>query len=234
MRRKQEMKTQVYNLETSEKTQMELNPNVFDLELNEELIHQVYVAHYSNKRQTLAHTKTRAERAGSGKKPWKQKGTGRARTGSVRNPIWRKGGVTFGPRNERNFSKKINKKMNQIAFKMVLGGKLKDNELVVIEKNKFKENKTKEAVGFLKKNEFSKSSLLWVFEDGEKNASKVTRNIDSVKNVSLESLNIFDMLNCKFLVLSKKAVEIIQERYGKKIDEKETVKNTKKKEIKKS
>ena len=103
-------KIKVYNLEGKKTGEMELPPEVFDVKFKDSLVHQVYVAHISNARKTLAHTKTKGEVRGGGKKPWKQKGTGRARHGSIRSPLWKGGGITFGPRSERNFSKKINKR----------------------------------------------------------------------------------------------------------------------------
>src|SRR3989339_2196997 len=119
------MKIEVYNLAGKKIEDIEASDAVFGLPGNDELLHQVYVAISANQRQVLAHTKTRGERAGSGKKPWRQKGTGRARVGSVRTPVWKKGGVVFGPRKDRNFSQKINQKMKAQAIRMVLAEKLK-------------------------------------------------------------------------------------------------------------
>ena len=128
---------------------MEVLDKVFAVASNNDLIHQAYEAISSSQRQNLAHTKTRGDRAGSGIKPWRQKGTGRARVGSSRTPTWRGGGVAFGPRNDRNFKKDINKKMNAKAIAMVLSGKVKDNELIVVESFNVKEKKTKEIAEML-------------------------------------------------------------------------------------
>lgn len=209
------MKIEVKNLKGEKTGEIELNQEVFGLEINEKLIHQVYVSQYANQREVLAHTKGRGERAGSGKKPWSQKGTGRARTGSVRNPIWRKGGIIFGPKKDRNFSKKINKKMRQLAIKMVLSGKVRDKELIIVENNKFENNKTREAADFIKKANL-KGTILWAFDKAEKENSRASRNIEKVDNVSIDSLNIFNMLNRKYLIASQEGIKKLEEKYGKK------------------
>jgi large subunit ribosomal protein L4 len=196
---------------------MKLDPDVFGLKRNDELIHQVYLAQYSNCRQVLAHTKTRGERVGSGKKPWKQKGTGRARVGTASTPIWRKGGVVFGPRNDRNFKKKVNLKMKRAAIKMILSGKLADKELIVVEKNEIKDNKTKNAVKFVDKIAKSKQSILWVFSKGDVASKRATRNLKNVSGVMIENLSVLNMLNNKYLILSKEEVKMLEKRYGKKI-----------------
>ena len=122
------MKTIVYNLEGKKVKDLELSEKVFNIPLNADLLHQVYVSMDANQRIAIAHTKGRGEVAGSGKKPWKQKGTGRARAGSVRSPIWRGGGIVFGPQKDRNFKKKINKKSNTRAILMALSEKLRSEK----------------------------------------------------------------------------------------------------------
>src|SRR3989339_1158980 len=138
-------KIKVYNLAGKTSGEIELADAIFALPKNDELLQQVSVALLANRRQVLAHAKTRGERAGSGIKPWKQKGTGRARVGSVRTPVWRKGGIVFGPRNDRNFKQKINKKMNEKAILLALSGKMKDGQIKVVDKFDFSEKKTKTA-----------------------------------------------------------------------------------------
>ncbi len=213
-------KVEVKNLEGKKIEEIELNDDVFGLEMNDSLVHQAYVAQYANKRNPIAHTKDRSERAGTGKKPWKQKGTGRARAGSVRSPLWRKGGITFGPTNERNFSKKINRKMKALATKMVLSAKLKDGEVVVVDKFDFKDNKTKEASKALEGLKIDKK-VLWAFSAETKSGMQASRNIKNVKNISVDSLNILDMLNNKFLLLDKDSVKNIESRYLKTEEKKE-------------
>lgn len=203
-----------YNLEGKESGELKLSADVFGLPMNDELVHQVYVAIYSNKRQVLAHTKNRGERAGSGIKPWKQKGTGRARVGSVRTPVWRKGGVAFGPTNERNFKKKINQKMKEKAIKVVLSGKFSNGDIVVVDGFEFKDKKTKEFAKVLKNIKVGKSALI-AFSDSEKDLRMLSRNIEKTENSMVSQLNVFDMLNHKSLVLSKESVKYLEEKYGK-------------------
>jgi len=208
-------KVKVYNLEGKAVSDLELSDAVFGLPKNDELVHQVFVALSSNRRQILAHTKTRGERAGSGIKPWRQKGTGRARVGSVRTPVWRKGGVVFGPTSDRNFSKKINKKMNVKAILTVLSGKLKDKELTVIEKMDIKENKTKEVAKAIKNLDI-KGRILLGFSEAEKKFMLSSRNLPKVKNIFIDQLNVLDMLENKNLIISKEAVEYLEKKYNQK------------------
>jgi large subunit ribosomal protein L4 len=207
-------KIEVKNLKGAKVEDLQLSEDVFGVKVDTEFLHRVYVIQSANKRTAIAHTKTRAERAGSGKKPWKQKGTGRARVGSVRTPVWKKGGIVFGPRNERNFKGKINKKENKLALKMVLSGKLADKEMVIVDNFSLENKKTKEMSGALAKLGL-KGKILMGFLKNEKEALLASRNIANVSNVSVENLNIFDMLNNKFLVLSKHAVKVLEEKYGK-------------------
>ncbi|MFW5885029.1 MAG: 50S ribosomal protein L4 [Patescibacteria group bacterium] len=207
-------KVDVKKLSGEKKESLNLAEDVFGVERNDDLIHQVYLCQASNRRQNTAHTKTRGERRGSSQKPWRQKGTGRARVGTVRNPIWRKGGVAFGPRSEKNYQKKINIKMKKAAIRMVLSGKLADGELVIVENNNFLENKTKEAQKALDNLKLN-GSVLWAFDKQEKENFRVSRNLENVENIYSDNLNIYDILNKKFLILTKKAVKELELRYGK-------------------
>jgi len=208
------MKITVYNKEGQEVEQMELSDNVFGVEKNNTLIHQAMVAIQSNQRQVLAHTKNRGDRAGSGIKPWKQKGTGRARVGSVRNPAWKKGGVAFGPRNDRNFTKKINKKMNAKAILMVLSAKLKDKEIVILDKFDLKDKKTKSMADVLKNLKISAKTLI-AFTTSEKDLRITSRNIKKTENILTSQLNVLEMLKNKFLLMSKDSVKYLEEKYNK-------------------
>jgi len=208
-------KTKVYNLEGKAVSDLELSDGVFGLPKNDSLVHQVMVALMGNRRQVLADTKTRGERAGSGIKPWKQKGTGRARVGSVRSPLWKKGGVTFGPTSDRNFKKKINKKMNVKAILTVLSGKLKDGEMKVVEKIDLKENKTKEIAKAIRNLEI-KGRILLGFSQTEKKYMLASRNLPKVKNIFIGQLNVLDMLENKNLLISKEAVEYLEKKYNQK------------------
>lgn len=207
------MEVSVYNLEGKETGKTKVSEDVFGLKTNTDLIHQVYVAISSNKRQVLAHTKTRAERAGSGRKPWKQKGTGRARVGSVRTPVWRKGGVAFGPTKDRNFSKNINRKMKIQATKMVLGEKLKEKTLLILEDfTAIKEKKTKEFAKILD-NLKMQGSVLWSFEQETKDLRRCVKNLPKNSNILTNQLNVFDMLNSKYLVIDKNSLKFLEEKY---------------------
>jgi len=208
------LKVEVKKLSGEKTEDLNLKSEVFGVEIKDDLIHQVYVSLASNQRKSIAHTKTRSDRQGSGKKPWKQKGTGRARVGTVRNPIWRKGGVAFGPTNERNFKKKINKKMNKAAIRMVLSGKLRDKELIVLDDNDFSEKKTKVAKEFLNKSGI-KESVLWSFDREELENQKVTRNLEKVDNIFIDNLNVYNILNNKYLILTKEGIKNLEEKYGK-------------------
>ncbi|MFH1522311.1 MAG: 50S ribosomal protein L4 [Patescibacteria group bacterium] len=143
------IKIKVYNQKAEEVGDMKLSDKIFGVKVNEGLVHQAVVTQMANERQVLAHTKDKSEVRGGGRKPWRQKGTGRARTGSIRNPIWRGGGITFGPLKDRNFKKKINKKMKQKALVMVLSDKVLSGNLVVMDELKIDEYKTKVFDGML-------------------------------------------------------------------------------------
>jgi len=218
------MKISVCNLKGKKVEDINLSEAVFNLPANNFLLHQVYVSMMSNRRRVIAHTKDRAERSGSGKKPWKQKGTGNARSGSVRNPIWRKGGVVFGPSKERNFKKKINKKMKQKSIKIALSEKIRTGDLVVVDKIKLSEKKTKEFSLALKNLNIKKSVLIG-FSPQEKDFYLYCRNIKKASGIPVSEINVVDLLNYKKLLLSKNSVEYLEEKYG-------DVKKSKKQEVK--
>jgi large subunit ribosomal protein L4 len=207
-------KVSVYNLEGKEVEKLELSDEVFGLAKNDELLKQAYVAIASNKRQVIAHTKDRAERAGSGKKPWKQKGTGRARVGQVRNPVWRKGGISFGPTNERNFKKNINKKMNRKAIAVALSQKVKAKSLIVLDEIKLAEKKTKEFAKGIQNLKIKGKTLIG-FSKKEKEFQLYSRNLKNVQNIPTENMNVFDLLNSKNLILSKDSIKYFEEKYKK-------------------
>ncbi len=206
-------KIKVHNLEGKEIETLEISDSVFGLSKNDDLVHQIAIALAANKRQVIADTKTRGERAGSGIKPWRQKGTGRARVGSVRTPIWRKGGVVFGPSSDRNFKKKINKKMNIKAIATVLSGKLRDEELFVVDKIAFPEKKTKEASKAIS-NFGIKGKTLIAFSQDEKGFRIATRNIKKVQNILTSQLNVLDMLNNRYLFVSKESIKYLEGKYS--------------------
>ena len=206
------MKFPVHNLKGEKVKDIELSESVFGLKPNDLLLHQVYVSQYANRRRVLAHTKDRAERAGSGRKPWRQKGTGRARVGSVRSPIWRKGGLIFGPTKNRNFKKEIPKKMNRKALTVTLSGKAKDKEIIIVDSLKIKEPKTKlikQTIDNLK----LKGSVLFGFSRDERLAKRAIRNLQRVDDIDVENLNVFDILNHKYLVMSEEGIKFLESKY---------------------
>jgi large subunit ribosomal protein L4 len=208
------MEVVVRNLAGKEVEKMDVNADVFGVQIDEELLSQVYTVQYANKRHSKAHTKKRGEVRGSTKKPWKQKGTGRARTGSVKNPLWRSGGIIFGPRNVRNYSRKINKKVARLAVLMGLSGKLNDKKLVIVDSYELKENKTKfmaKAISDLK----IKGTTLIAFDDKNSKYTQATRNLKGVKNINIKNLNVFDMLNSKYLIVDKEGVKFLEDKYTK-------------------
>ncbi len=206
------LKAKVYNQTGEDKGEVSLNPKVFEIPVKDELIHQAVVALLANRRQVLAHAKTRGEVRGGGRKPWKQKGTGRARHGSIRSPLWVGGGVTFGPTSDRNFSKKINKKMKTRALFMVLSEKALNKNVSVLEKLEIAEAKTKPIIELLKKIKLDKKVLLII----EKMDSKIARSVNNIPKITLisaNSLNVYDVLNAKHLLVTKNALKTVEQTF---------------------
>lgn len=208
-------KVKVYNWEGQEVGVKELKPEVFEIKAKPGLVHRVAVALMGNRRQVLAHTKTKGEVHGGGIKPWKQKGTGRARTGSIRSPLWKGGGVIFGPRKDRNFKVKINKQEKKLVFKMVLSDKVKHAQLLLLENFDLSEPKTKKFVAVLKKLPVAGKVLL-VLPAAKENARLASRNIPKVDQVDLGSVSVLDLLNHRTVVASPEAVAHWEKIYSKK------------------
>jgi len=225
------MKIAVYNQDGKEVDQSLLPKEIFDVKINYDLIKQVSQVQTANKRQILANTKDRSEVSGGGKKPWRQKGTGRARHGSIRSPLWRHGGTTFGPTKERNFAKKINKKMRKLALFMVLSGKVKDNELVLLDSLKLENPKTKLMVGVIKslrKNiEAMKGNgrILLAIPDKDEKTVRAARNIADIRVIETRNLNVLDLLSYKFLIMPKDSIKTIKETFT--VSEKRKAQNEK-------
>ncbi len=213
-------KVKLYNQKAEAIGEQELNDRIFAVALNEGLVHQAVVTQLANERQVLAHTKGRADVRGGGKKPWKQKGTGRARAGSSRSPIWIGGGVTFGPLNNRNFSKKINKKMKQQALYMALTDKLAHSQLMLLDKVEFAEAKTKPFGEMLKNIETkvltreakTKRSALVVLAGKHENTQLSGRNLAGVEVINLDNLNIVDVLKYRDLIMTVDGVKKLEAR----------------------
>lgn len=206
------IKIDVYNLDGKVAGDISLSEKVFGLGDNNDLVHQVYVAQAANRRSGSAHTKIRGEKRGGGKKPWKQKGTGNARTGSIRNPIWKGGGVVFGPRKDINFYKAVNTKMRKKALLIVLSAKIKSEKIIVVESLSLPENKTKFFVKMLDGMNLNKSVLM-NFGKEERDSYKAARNIKKVNTMEADKLNVFDLMNSEYLVISENAIKQIEDRY---------------------
>ncbi len=204
------MKVDLYNMKGKKDGELTLPEEIFGVSVKPDLIYQVMRMQTLLRRQNSAHTKDRSEVRGGGRKPWRQKGTGRARHGSRRSPIWKGGGVTFGPRNERNYKKKINKKVKRAAVCMVLSAKKEKDFIYFVSKLDVKEPKTKEIREFLK-NTFCDKSTLVVLPEMNKNLILATRNIENVDTIQAKDLNALDLLTYKYLVIPEKSVEVIKE-----------------------
>ncbi|MBU4217292.1 50S ribosomal protein L4 [Candidatus Parcubacteria bacterium] len=217
------IKTKLYNQKAETVGEIELSENIFGVKTNNDLIHQAYVAQLGNERQVLAHTKTKGEVRGGGKKPWRQKGTGRARSGSSRSPIWIGGGVTFGPLKDRNFKKEINKKMKQKAMFMVLSDRMASEAMAILDEVKMSEFKTKtfnEIVGnmeekAMKKIENKRRSVLIIDSSNDDKVKYSGRNLVGVKIINLDNINIFDLLKYRNLIITKASVEKMEITYKK-------------------
>lgn len=212
------MKIDICNNENKKVETMELPDGFFNAKWNPDLVHQVVTSILSNRRKPWAHAKDRSEVSGGGKKPWRQKGTGRARVGSNRSPIWTGGGITFGPNKERNYKKKINKKMKRAALFSVLSKKLSDGEIKIIDNFNIKSGKTKEASKLLgnfinKKNK--KESVLFVASKENKSSILAIRNM--VKNDALvsEHINAYNCLSHKSIFFEKDAVIQLIDNFNK-------------------
>jgi len=206
-------KVSIYSLENKEVETMEAPSPLFQTSWSEELVHQAILTQRTNARNTVAHAKGRGEVRGGGKKPWKQKGTGRARHGSIRSPLWIGGGATFGPSKEREFSRDINKKMRRKAIFSALSKKFSDNEVKVITDFSAGEGKTKEfsqASGQIRN---PKESAVFVFSKEHKHFHRVARNVQKTSTLSPRSLNVLDILRPKLIVIEKSAVQEIIDHY---------------------
>jgi large subunit ribosomal protein L4 len=202
-------KLQVFDRSGNPAAEMELTDSVFAYPEKGHLVYEAVRSYRANQRQGTAATKTRAEVRGGGKKPWRQKGTGRARVGSIRSPLWKKGGTVFGPQ-PRDYSYELPKKARRNALRSALSRKLADGLILVLSELELKEPKTKEAAALLKA--FHLDTALFV--DGAENTNlfRAVRNLPRAKAVDVRTLNIYDVLNYKWLVFSQRALESAMER----------------------
>jgi len=205
-------KVDVYDMQGKKVSDVELNASVFGIEPNEAVVHSVLVNYLANQRQGTQSTKTRAEVSGGGRKPWRQKGTGRARQGSIRAPQWIKGGIALGPK-PRSYSYKVNKKEKQLAIKSLLSSKVLEKELTVVDKLEMKETKTKEMVKTLSNLKVEGKTLIIVADKNE-NVYLSSRNIEGVKAITLNMINVYDLLQYNKLVLPLDTVKKLEEVYA--------------------
>lgn len=222
------METKIYNKQGKESGKVTLPETVFALPWNNDLVHQVMVSMMSNARNPIANTKGRGEVSGGGKKPWRQKGTGRARHGSTRSPIWIGGGVSFGPTNDINYNRKINKKMSVKALFTVLSQKMKDGEILFVDNFEMKEPKTKDAKdifanlgkveGFDKMVSKRKNSAYIALGGRDENVQKSFANFGNIEVGEMRNLNIMNLLKYKYLVISdpEKSVEFLTSKISSK------------------
>ncbi|MCD8372378.1 MAG: 50S ribosomal protein L4 [Clostridia bacterium] len=203
----------VYKMDGTEAGTMELNESVFGAEYNEALIHQAVVTRLANERQGTKSTLTRTEVRGGGRKPWRQKGTGNARQGSIRAPQWVKGGVVFAPKS-RDFSKDMNKKAKAAALVSALSKKVADGELVVVEALSVENGKTKEMVAFKKALNLDKSAVV-VMDNDDIKVIRAAQNIQKLTTLPVEQISTYEVVANDKVVLTKEAVKRIEEVYGK-------------------
>ncbi len=206
----------VYNFAGEKEKEITLSGAIFGLPIKAKVVHEVVTAMMMNKRTTIAHTKDRAEVSGGGKKPWKQKGTGRARQGSIRSPQWKGGGVVFGPRKERNWTVKINKKIARLAFLMSLSDKAKEQSIAILSNLNLVQPKTKELVATLKKWPFVKRRTLLVTAKSEPMIIRAARNYKSAQVLPVQTMSILDVLWADTLVFEETALPILARRTAKK------------------
>ena len=205
-------KIDVYDIKGKKVSDVELAENVFGIEPNEAIVHSVLVNYLANQRQGTQSTKTRAEVRGGGKKPWRQKGTGRARQGSIRAPQWIKGGIALGPK-PRSYKYTVNKKERRLAIKSLLSSKVLEKELTVVDKLELSEVKTKTMVKALADLKVEGKTLI-VLPENNQNVLMSSRNIEGVKTITANNINVFDLLKYNNLVLPLETVKKIEEVYA--------------------
>ncbi len=203
-------KVDIINLTGEKVKDTNLNDNIWKIEPNDAVLHNAIVMAQAGKRQGTHSTKTRSEVSGGGRKPWRQKGTGNARQGSIRATQWRGGGIVFGPK-PRDYSKKMNKKEKRLALKSALSYKVIDKELIVIENIDFKTNKTKEMLGLLDNLKITNNKVLLVINELSDNICLASRNLANVKVVLPSEVNTFDVISADNLVITEAALSSLEE-----------------------
>ncbi|ATZ18516.1 50S ribosomal protein L4 [Williamsoniiplasma somnilux] len=208
------MKLQVLDVKGSKVKDITLNDNVWGIEPHAQAIYDTVISQQAAIRQGTKKVKTRAEVSGGGRKPWRQKGTGRARQGSIRAPQWRGGGVTFGPTPDINYKKSINKKVRALAFKSALSIKANENNLIIVDKFDFSKPSTKEMVGVMKNLNIDDQKTLIITKEKEQLVIKSANNICGVKTLPANQLNVFDLLNATKLVMTEEAAMAVEGVYA--------------------
>ncbi|MDR7871611.1 MAG: 50S ribosomal protein L4 [Tissierellaceae bacterium] len=205
-------KVNVYNMLGEQVGEMELSDQVFGIEVNQHVVYEVVKNQLANKRQGTQSAKTRAEVRGGGKKPWRQKGTGRARIGSTRAPHWTGGGVTFAPK-PRDYSYKVPKKVKRLAMKSALTSKVANNEIIIIDELNFDAPKTKDMINLLNKLNADRKALIVTAEKNE-NVIRSANNIPAVQTTVVNNLNVYDILKYNSFIITKDAVRKVEEVYA--------------------
>lgn len=201
----------VYNMQGAKVGDMDISDAVFGVEINENLVHSAVVAQLASKRQGTQSAKTRGEVSGGGKKPWRQKGTGHARQGSIRAPQWKGGGIVFAPK-PRDYDIKMNKKEKKAALKSALTSRVNENKFYVIDEIKCEEIKTKTMAALLNGLEVKKALI--VLKDNDKNVIYSARNIPNVKTAQTNTINVFDILKYDAFIIDKAALKTVEEVYA--------------------
>jgi large subunit ribosomal protein L4 len=200
----------VHSVEGEKIEEIKLNDDMFNANINKHVVHQIVKRYLANKRRGTASTKGRSEVRGGGKKPWKQKGTGRARAGTIRSPLWVGGGVIFGPEN-RDYGYSIPRKMRLVALKSVLSGKVKNKDLIILNKLELKDGKTKDITHIFDKFNINKDKIIIVTDKEEEAVKRAARNLKNVMVITANKINTYDLVNYQKMIVTTKALKIIEE-----------------------
>jgi len=209
------MKEAIYTSKGEKAGEVDLAPKFFDVPWSPDLVHQVAVIQGGNRRQVQAQVKDRSEVSGGGKKPWRQKGTGRARHGSIRSPIWSGGGVTHGPTTERNFKRKVNVKMRRKALFSLLSEKLRAKEILFLDALSVESAKTKELVSLLQALPLKEKSTLLVLPSLDQNILRSAANIPFLRTIQAKDLNVLDAASATYILLPQESLRVLEETFGK-------------------
>lgn len=200
----------VHTIDGEKIGELKLNDNLFNAKINKHIVHQIVKRYLAEKRRGTASTKNRSEVSGGGKKPWRQKGTGRARVGSIRSPLWVGGGVVFGPDN-RDYGYTIPKKMRLVALKSVLTDKAKNNEIIILDKLELKNGKTKEICNLFNNLHLDSNKVLIIMDKEDELIKRAVRNFEDTMVITANKINTYDLLNHKKILITKDALRIIEE-----------------------